>query len=77
MEKVGVRFILRRASGSVMFEVSDHGAFEGDSSKGYEYSEKVLEPSVESLDGIELGCDQIFYSKLQDNWYLYLHSNCS
>lgn len=77
MESVGVQTIARQARGGGICEVSTHGPFAGDSSNGYEYSQSVLEPSVESLDGIAPECGQVFYSKLQDNWYIYLQSMCS
>jgi hypothetical protein len=74
MKSIGVRRIIRRASGDLAFIVSE---FPLTSAKGFEYTLKPHFQLVASLDTIQLDSDGYFGSFISDHWYLYLQSYIS
>jgi hypothetical protein len=74
----GVASDARRAS----FRIDLPSIQNGDSDKGFLYSETPLEPSAADLDGYKISPstrtkygDYLAYKKIRPNWYLYVHYN--
>jgi hypothetical protein len=78
LARLGVRRVVRRADGNIIFIASEDTPSFGGSAKGYNYSERQLGPEVKSLDAVDLGCHgAIYYAALDGGWSLYLQSYCS
>jgi len=77
LSRLRVQSVVRRADGKLAFIGSESGEMEKRSAKGFEHSKEPLQPRVRSLDDVNLQCGDVYYSRIEEHWYLYLQSYCS
>jgi len=81
LSELGVEGVATDGS-SASFRVDSPSIQNGDSDKGFFYSETPPEPSFADLDGYKISPstrtkhgDYLAYRQIRPNWYLYIHYN--